>query len=58
MQGWEYKIDINLDNHSLEDCQNELDKLGTEGWELVTVLDSPTESGGHNRLFFFKRPEE
>ena len=56
MQNWEYKIEINLDKHGAEDAENELDKLGTEGWELVSVVEASTKSGGSNMVFFFKRP--
>lgn len=58
MREWEYKIEINLDKHGAQDGENELDKLGCEGWELVSVLETSTQSGGHDRMFFLKRPSE
>lgn len=40
---WEYRIEENLG-------VAELNKLGTQRWELITILD-----GVHVRKFYFKR---
>lgn len=57
MQNWEYKVEINLDREGgAEHAENELDKLGLFGWELVSVVEVSTKSGGTNLAFFFKRP--
>ena len=43
---WEYKIENNLDFKSLN-------KLGDQGWDLVTV--SPSTPGGNFPVFYFRR---
>ena len=45
MKKWEYRVDINIGEED-----DEFDKLGREGWELVSVVFS-----NNNRLFYFKR---
>lgn len=51
MQQWEYKI---LANFSLWSAEDELNKLGEEGWELVTVRQDPFNN--LNEYAVFKRP--
>lgn len=43
MQRWEYYQDVGL-------MPPELNKLGTEGWELVSIID------GERWCYTFKRP--
>ena len=49
MQEWEYAVKKSLDEY-------ELDILGLDGWELVSVILVPGEEGGV--FLFFKRPRE
>jgi hypothetical protein len=43
---WEYKIENNLDFKGLN-------KLGDQGWDLVTV--TPSIPGGNFSVFYFRR---
>jgi hypothetical protein len=45
---WEYKLELNLE-------EKELNDLGQEGWELVSV--SPCGKDHSYTGFFFKRPK-
>lgn len=49
---WQYKLVIDRQTRLFEP---QLKKLGEEGWELVTVSDSPDSPEG-SLLFIFKRP--
>lgn len=55
MQNWEYKavvieVDEKLEGDKLE---AELDRLGSQGWELVAVRSS---SEYYEDCYYFKRP--
>ena len=54
---WEYKLEaLNLNPVDIDfDDPEELNALGTEGWELVGVQPNPTE-GAAPFLCIFKRP--
>jgi hypothetical protein len=56
MRRWEYS---HLEFQSEEELQREADKLGKEGWELVSVVvDKCTDSDGSSRYYhtgWFKR---
>ena len=43
---WEYKVEIQATSNL-----SELDKLGEEGWELVSVV-----LAAHTFIYYFKRP--
>jgi hypothetical protein len=49
---WEYKVVIDRQTRLLEP---QLRKLGAQGWELVTVCDSPDSPEG-SQMFVFKKP--
>ena len=51
MQKWEHRI-IML-SYADSQLNTWIDLLGAEGWELVTVVDNPTN---YYRTYFFKRP--
>ena len=52
MTKWEYAVEVVDAGAGVEGCQAELDELGIEGWELVSVV---TQSSG-DLLAFLKRP--
>jgi len=63
---WEYKVvPIKTRIHSesthgllkpvIEDVQNDLDKLGSEGWELVSVQDTTLSDGRRFTVAYLKR---
>ncbi len=63
---WEYKvIPIKTRIHSshtdgtikpvIEDVQNDLNSLGKEGWELVTVQDTTLQDGRRFTIAYLKR---
>ena len=60
MPNWEYKLEINLGEQNAEigapDTTEVLNDLGADGWELVSVVEVTTKTGGHNMAFYFKRP--
>jgi hypothetical protein len=69
MEKWEYKVvpimtHIRLESVSgvstavIDDVQNELDKLGKEGWELVSVQDTSTQDGRGFTVAYFKRQKQ
>ena len=49
---WEYKVVIDRQTRLLEP---QLVKLGSQGWELVTVCESPDSPEG-SQMFIFKKP--
>jgi hypothetical protein len=49
---WEYKVVIDRQTRLLEP---QLVKLGAQGWELVTVCESPDSPEG-SQMFIFKKP--
>lgn len=53
MQKWEHIITM-LSYHDSQ-LNTWIDLLGAEGWELITVVDNPTN---YYRTYFFKRPAE
>jgi hypothetical protein len=66
MAQWEYKvIPIKTRIHSettdgtlkpvIEDVQNDLNSLGKEGWELVTVQDTTLLDGRRFTIAYLKR---
>jgi hypothetical protein len=50
MQKWEYKI---VEGAYWPDDEGLINKLGGEGWELVTVTFNDS---GSPKLYYFKRP--
>ena len=69
MPKWEYKvIPIKTRIHSnmidgtskpiIEDVQNDLDNLGKEGWELVTVQDTTLQDGRRYTVAYLKRQKQ
>jgi len=44
----------NQQEHSGKEWGNVLARMGAEGWELVSVMASPT--GTHQYWYYFKRP--
>ena len=65
---WEYKVaPIKTRIHSdhfqggkkpvMEDVQNNLNSLGKEGWELVSVQDVSLQDGRRFTVAYLKRPE-
>jgi hypothetical protein len=63
---WEYKvIPIKTRIHSntatgnlkpvIDDVQNDLDNLGAEGWELVTIQDTTLQDGRRFTVAYLKR---
>ena len=66
MTQWEYKVvpiktRIHVDNTQgisqpiIEDIQNDLDSLGKQGWELVTVQDVTLQDGRRFTVAYLKR---
>ncbi len=63
---WEYRVvPIKTRIHSentdgtikpvIDDVQNDLDSLGKEGWELVTVQDTTLQDGRSFTVAYLKR---
>lgn len=50
MDKWEYKIEATTREHGVD-----LNKLGEEGWELVTVVSMNKEAGWQDYKYIFKR---
>ena len=65
MQNWEYKT-IKVDTKGLRggildttEFDDELNKLGREGWELVATFDTNIANGASREaVAVFKRPHE
>ena len=66
MPQWEYKaVPIKTRIHTdiiegtstpvIDDVQNDLNKLGKEGWELVTVQDTTLQDGRRFTVAYLKR---
>jgi hypothetical protein len=69
MARWEYRVvpiktRIHLETLSgtskavIDDLQNELDNLGKEGWELVSVQDTSTQDGRNFTVAYLKRQKQ
>lgn len=59
MQQWEYKIiNIRSENYRLDpNAAPQLDRLGSDGWELVSVTSVNFKSGATDNIaMVFKRP--
>ncbi len=61
-QTWEYKvITVYGTNDILPPASsNQLNRMGTEGWELITILpEQSTRNGSQQRKaeYYFKRPK-
>lgn len=50
MKKWEYMIEV-----TTKDYIPDLNKLGNEGWELITVVTLHVEEGIQDYKYFFKR---
>jgi len=60
MKKYEYRIEtfrLNDNEGSRNEIAQILSGLGTQGWELVSVV-SLTEYAGEHALFYFKRERE
>ena len=68
MVKWEYKVvPIKTRIHSdhfeggnkpiMEDVQNDLDSLGKDGWELVSIQDISLQDGRMFTVAYLKRPK-
>jgi hypothetical protein len=58
MTKWEYKVETNIGvdwKTMTENPEPGLNKLGSEGWELIVVLQI-TRGGGSTMGYIFKRP--
>ena len=66
---WEYKvIPIKTRIHSdttdgankpvIDDVQNDLDNIGKEGWELVTIQDTSLQDGRMFTVAYLKRQKQ
>lgn len=51
MQKWEHRI--TMLSYADSQLNTWIDLLGAEGWQLVTVVDNPTN---YYRTYYFKRP--
>ncbi|MGH9379188.1 MAG: DUF4177 domain-containing protein [Thermoanaerobaculia bacterium] len=59
MTQWEYKIiNVRSENYRLDpNAAGELNRLGEEGWELVSITSVNFKSGATDNIaFVFKRP--
>ncbi len=59
MTRWEYKIiNIRSENYRLDpNAATELDRLGDEGWELISITSVNFKSGATDNIaMVFKRP--
>lgn len=60
MTAWEYKIiNIRSENYRLDPkAADELDALGAQGWELVSITSVNFKSGATDNIaMVFKRPK-
>lgn len=51
---WEYKTSV---LEGISDFNALLDKLGQDGWELVTVINKPLKTKDYYLMFFKKRKD-
>lgn len=61
MTSWEYKIiNIRSENYRLDpNAAEQLNRLGVEGWELVSITSVNFKSGATDNIaMVFKRPLE
>lgn len=59
MTQWEYKIiNIRSENYRLDpEAAHELNRLGDEGWELISITSVNFKSGATDNIaMVFKRP--
>jgi Domain of unknown function (DUF4177) len=59
MNRWEYKIiNIRSENYRLDpNSAGELDRLGSDGWELVSITSVNFKTGATDNIaMVFKRP--
>jgi len=59
MTQWEYRIiNVRSENYRLDpNASTELNRLGEEGWELVSITSVNFKSGATDNIaFVFKRP--
>jgi len=59
MTAWEYKvINIRSENYRLDpNCAEKLNRLGADGWELVSIASVNFKSGATDNIaMVFKRP--
>lgn len=59
MAQWEYRIiNVRSENYRLDpNAATELNRLGEEGWELVSITSVNFKSGATDNIaFVFKRP--
>jgi hypothetical protein len=55
LSAWEYKFEVNLGEERIgANPEARLNRLGSEGWELVAVLVRDKTS---NVVYYFKRPK-
>lgn len=50
---WEHLV-IEVSGYPIPDIQQELDKVSSKGWELVSVCEGPWN---YSLYLFFKRPK-
>jgi hypothetical protein len=65
---WEYKVipiktrihsgTVNIAKPVIEDVQNDLNSLGKEGWELVSVQDTSLQDGRMFTVAYLKRQKQ
>jgi hypothetical protein len=61
MTQWEYHvINIRSEKYRLDpNCVHELNELGTEGWELISITSVNFKTGATDNIaMVFKRPVE
>ena len=63
IQKWEYKCVVNDWTDLKLDIEYQLDTLGADGWELVTVIGYVDHSDGYTKekqkqTFYLKRPAQ
>jgi hypothetical protein len=59
MKRWKYLVEVNLgDVNQDKSMDDELEELGSSGWELVSVTPVQVKAGGTNLLWVFKQAAE
>jgi len=56
MQKWEYLVEDEGWRGGGSDLEGQLNHLGEEGWELISVYQTPSMTHGQT-LYYFKRPK-